>query len=67
MSINFVLALFVYFLVPETKRVPLEEIDVLFGGANHVDKGADILGVPEAKAHGGSSVTQQERATNETA
>ena len=47
MAVNFLLAVFVYFFIPETKQVPLEEIDVLFGGANHVDKGAQILGVPE--------------------
>lgn len=52
-GINFLLALFVYFIVPETRRVSLEEIDVLFGGQNHVEKGADILGVPDAH-HAGS-------------
>lgn len=50
MSINVCLAVFVYFLIPETKQVPLEEIDVLFGGANHVDKGAQMLGIPEAQS-----------------
>ncbi|KIH92480.1 hypothetical protein SPBR_02648 [Sporothrix brasiliensis 5110] len=53
MAINFILAAYVYFLIPETKQVPLEEIDVLFGGANHVDKGANILGVAESKSHTG--------------
>lgn len=48
MAINFCLAAFVYFFVPETKQVPLEEMDVLFGGANHVDKGAQMLGAPAA-------------------
>jgi hypothetical protein len=43
MAMNFVLAIFVWFCVPETKQVPLEEIDVLFGGANHVDRGAQML------------------------
>ena len=62
MAINVVLFFFVFFLVPETKQIPLEEIDVLFGGANHVDKGANILGVSESKAHGGATVTQEERA-----
>ncbi|KAK7730354.1 hypothetical protein SLS53_009054 [Cytospora paraplurivora] len=46
MAVNLCLAAFVWRFVPETKRVPLEEIDVLFGGANHVDKGAQMLGVP---------------------
>lgn len=46
MATNFCLAVFVWFFIPETKQVPLEEIDVLFGGANHVDKGAKMLGIP---------------------
>ncbi|KAK4062890.1 hypothetical protein Trihar35433_8685 [Trichoderma harzianum] len=47
MATNFLLVVFVYFFIPETKQIPLEEIDVLFGGANHVDKGAQILGGPD--------------------
>lgn len=43
MAMNIVLAVFVFFFVPETKQVPLEEIDVLFGGSNHVDSGAQIM------------------------
>jgi Sugar (and other) transporter len=46
-AVNLCLALFVWFLVPETRNVTLEEIDVLFGGANHVDKGGDLLGVED--------------------
>lgn len=49
MATNVFLATFVYFFIPETKQIPLEEIDVLFGGANHVDKGAQILGVPDGQ------------------
>ena len=37
-----------YFLIPETKQVSLEEIDVLFGGSNHVEKGGDLLHVEDA-------------------
>lgn len=44
-GINFLLAAFVYFFVPETKKVKLEEIDTLFGGSNHVEKGANILNI----------------------
>ncbi|KAI9713877.1 MAG: hypothetical protein M1820_000607 [Bogoriella megaspora] len=47
-GINFLLAVFVFFFIPETKKVPLEEIDVLFGGSNHVEKGGDLLGVEDA-------------------
>ncbi|EFX00507.1 major facilitator superfamily transporter sugar [Grosmannia clavigera kw1407] len=75
MSVNFCLAILVYFLIPETKKVPLEEIDVLFGGANHVDKGADMLGVPESKRsarhndnRGGASKSEyQERSVEQAA
>jgi hypothetical protein len=45
---NIVLAAFVFFLVPETKQVALEEMDVLFGGQNHVEKGGQMLGVTDA-------------------
>ncbi|KAI9644720.1 hypothetical protein NHQ30_006746 [Ciborinia camelliae] len=41
--INIFLALYVWFLIPETKKVALEEIDVLFGGSNHVEKGGNLL------------------------
>ncbi|KAL4873654.1 hypothetical protein BDV12DRAFT_159352 [Aspergillus spectabilis] len=42
-GINFLLAVFVYFFIPETKKVPLEEIDALFGGANHVTRGEELI------------------------
>ncbi|KAJ6091384.1 hypothetical protein N7467_003353 [Penicillium canescens] len=42
-GINFLLAAFVFFFIPETKKVPLEEIDTLFGGANHVAQGEEVL------------------------
>ncbi|KAH7397075.1 MFS sugar transporter-like protein [Pyrenochaeta sp. MPI-SDFR-AT-0127] len=41
-GINVLLALFVWFFVPETKKVTLEEMDAVFGGANHVVEGAAI-------------------------
>lgn len=43
------LAAFVWLFVPETKRVSLEETDVLFGGSNHVEKGADLIGAEDAR------------------
>ncbi|KAJ5166929.1 uncharacterized protein N7482_005710 [Penicillium canariense] len=42
-GINFLLAVFVFFFIPETKKVTLEEIDTLFGGANHVVQGEEVL------------------------
>jgi hypothetical protein len=41
-GINFLLAAFVWFCVPETKQISLEEMDSVFGGANHVVGGAAI-------------------------
>jgi len=46
-GINICLALFVFFFIPETRRVSLEEMDVLFGGSNHVEKGGDLLHVED--------------------
>lgn len=37
MSVNIVLAVLVYFFYPETKGVPLEEMDALFGGKSKTD------------------------------
>ena len=54
-GINFLLVVFVWFCVPETKGIALEEIDTIFGGANHVTKGADLIGddVRSVSAAGG--------------
>ena len=43
MTCNVFLAVFVWFLIPETKKVALEEMDTLFGGTSHVQKGAAML------------------------
>jgi hypothetical protein len=48
MTCNICLAIFVFFLIPETKGVPLEEVDVLSGGANHIEKGGNLLQVEDA-------------------
>ena len=48
MTCNICLAIFVFFLIPETKGVPLEEVDVLFGGANHIEKGGSLLQVEDS-------------------
>lgn len=58
MAVNLLLATFVYFFIPETKLVPLEEIDVLFGGANHVGKGAQMLANAEEES-GAHHVTEK--------
>ena len=50
-GINALLAIFTWFCIPETKKIALEEIDVLFGGSNHVERGADLVGAG-AKARG---------------
>lgn len=47
MTANICLVIFVWFIVPETKKVSLEEIDVLFGGQNHIEKGGDLLHVED--------------------
>ncbi|KAH6723054.1 general substrate transporter [Leptodontidium sp. MPI-SDFR-AT-0119] len=42
-AINILLFVFVWFCIPETKGKTLETMDTLFGGENHVDKGAEII------------------------
>ena len=41
-GINILLAIIVLFFVPETKKVALEEMDAMFGGANHIEGGAEL-------------------------
>ncbi|KAL3480418.1 general substrate transporter [Aspergillus californicus] len=50
-GINFLLAVFVWFFIPETKQVPLEEIDALFGGANHVTHGEELINEKHEVTH----------------
>lgn len=60
-GINFLLAVFVWLFIPETKQVSLEEIDTLFGGQNHVEKGGDLLHVEDTHhAHVGVDNTTEE-------
>ncbi|KAF2798325.1 general substrate transporter [Melanomma pulvis-pyrius CBS 109.77] len=47
-GINALLAVFVWFFLPETKQVSMEEIDTLFGGVNHLEKGAEMVGADDA-------------------
>lgn len=69
-GVNFFLAAFVWFFVPETvspyarlstaipyltvlqKQVALEQMDLLFGGQDHVEKGANILHIEEPHVEG---------------
>ncbi|KAL1792050.1 hypothetical protein ACET3X_009801 [Alternaria dauci] len=50
-AINLLLAAFVWFFVPETKKVSLEEMDAIFGGQNHVVEGAAIEEKDPARHH----------------
>ncbi|KAK3311057.1 general substrate transporter [Chaetomium strumarium] len=61
-GVNLLLAAFVYLCIPETKQVPLEEIDALFGGANHATRGEEMM--LEGK---GAQATGVENAQGETA
>ncbi|KAF5586004.1 HXT3-low-affinity hexose facilitator [Fusarium subglutinans] len=42
-AINILLFAFVWFCIPETKGVPLEHMDALFGGVDHTEVGAAIV------------------------
>ncbi|KAL7627857.1 hypothetical protein AAE478_002052 [Parahypoxylon ruwenzoriense] len=60
MATNFVLAVFVWFFIPETKKVPLEEIDALFGAQNHVEKGGQMLNITDEHYMSNAGVQQRE-------
>ncbi|KAH7022952.1 general substrate transporter [Ilyonectria destructans] len=67
MGVNILLCVFVYFFIPETKGVALEQMDVIFGGADHTEKGAQILGVgveqqaPPVELKDGAEIHESER------
>lgn len=63
-GINFLLVLFTWFFVPETKKVSLEEMDAVFGGANHVEGGAEIEQKDPAR-HQSVSVNPESKAITE--
>jgi hypothetical protein len=55
-AVNLGLAAFVLFLVPETRNIVLEEMDTLFGGPNHVEKGGAQLHIEDTHhAHAGDN------------
>lgn len=69
MTLNVCLGIIVWFAVPETKQIPLEQMDTLFGGVDKVEKGAVILEEKE-RAHGiehkaGAEITENATATSE--
>ncbi|KAF3915636.1 hypothetical protein ABW21_db0208981 [Orbilia brochopaga] len=53
-GINIVLAAFTWFFLPETKNLKLEEMDQLFGGVNHIEKGANLV-----EAHGATHFNEK--------
>lgn len=67
-GINLLLAVFVWFFIPETKNIMLEEMDTLFGGSNHVEKGGDLLHVEDARHAnlGWNQPTQQDEVISDS-
>jgi hypothetical protein len=63
-GINILLVAFVWFFVPETKKVSLEEMDAVFGGANHVVGGAEIEHKDPAR-HQSISVDPENKTTTD--
>lgn len=57
MACNISLAFYAWWFLPETKKVSLEEMDALFGGANHMEKGGELLHFDEGKS---AEVTRHE-------
>lgn len=58
---NILLATFVFFFIPETKQVSLEEMDALFGGQNHVEKGSQMLAGGGGTTTTGHSASEAEK------
>ncbi|KAF4337088.1 sugar transporter [Fusarium beomiforme] len=65
-AVNVLLCVFVWFCVPETKGISLEHMDTVFGGADHTEKGAQMLSVDVAHPHAqefkdGAEIQQNEK------
>ncbi|KAF4473416.1 HXT3-Low-affinity hexose facilitator [Fusarium agapanthi] len=65
-AVNILLVVFVFFFVPETKGISLEHMDTVFGGVDHTEKGAEMLGVDTAQHQtqefkDGSEIQQSEK------
>lgn len=58
MGVNIVLVVLIWFFYPETKGVPLEEMDALFGGARKTDAVANHA----YKAHDNDNFSRDEKA-----
>ncbi|KAL1936801.1 hypothetical protein VTP01DRAFT_935 [Rhizomucor pusillus] len=58
MGVNIVLVVLIWFFYPETKGVPLEEMDALFGGASKTDAVANHA----YKAHDNDNFSRDEKA-----
>lgn len=50
MAANVLMIGYVWFFIPETKKVPLEEMDTLFGGQSHVTEGSRMVKVDSEMA-----------------
>jgi hypothetical protein len=53
MSCNICLVFFVFFFLPETQNIPLEQMDTLFGDVSHTAAGAELVDekVPTTTEH----------------
>ena len=60
-AINIVLAVFVWFLIPETKGVALENMDTIFGGESHAERGAEMVEEKDTARRVIEHVEQEER------
>ncbi|KAG2181363.1 hypothetical protein INT43_008946 [Umbelopsis isabellina] len=57
---NIFMAIIVWFFLPETKNISLEEMDVLFGGVNRVEEQKKKDGLIETKPEGSYADEKQE-------